>query len=432
MKYRSLVSRVALFALCSVALLASSARAADASTWKAGAASVVITPEKFIWMAGYGARTKPAEGKTQELYAKALALEDSAGKRFVFVTTDLVGISRELRAGVEQKVRAAYQLPREALLMNASHTHSGPELRGSRARPERAAEAEEYAGKLEAKIVQLISEALKNLAPANVTWNEARAGFAMNRRLPTAKGIQNRPHPDGPVDHQVPVLRIQSPEGELRAVLFGYACHNTTLSGYTWNGDYAGYAQEYLQANRPGVTALFLTGCGGDQNPYPRRPGEGGPGLNELDFAQHHGRALANAVEIAMRAPPRAVTGPLLMAYDHVALDYADGRPSQNYPVQVVKFGSSLSLVALTSEVVIDYALRLKRELAGDKGVWIAAYSNDSMGYIPSLRVQREGGYETGAGWAENTEERIIAKVHQLHGQLRPPAPAASPAAASQ
>ena len=86
------------------------------------------------------------------------------------------------------------------------------------------------------------------------------------------------------MDHDVPVLRVDTPEGKLRAVLFGYACHNTTLSFYKFCGDYAGFAQHYLEAAHPDVTALFLLGCGGDQNPYPRRT---------LELAQQHGRSLA-------------------------------------------------------------------------------------------------------------------------------------------
>jgi hypothetical protein len=405
---------------------------AAATTWKAGATAVNITPEKFIWMAGYGARTKPAEGKFQDLYAKVLVLEDEQRKRLVFVTTDLVGISHELRAGVEKKIMEQFQIPREGLLMNASHTHSGPELRSNRALPQRAREAEEYARALEFKIVAAIGAALKKLEPANVSYAFARAGFAMNRRRPTDKGIINAPYPDGPVDHTVPVLRVESPTGELKSVMFGYACHNTTMSGYEWSGDYAGFAQEYLQEKRPGVVALFLMGAGGDQNPYPRRPSEAA-GATELDLARQHGRALANAVEVALHVPQRAVTGPLLLAYDHVRLDFTDPkREPAHYPVQVIKFGSSLTLVALTSEVVIDYALRLKRELAADTAVWVAAYSNDSLSYIPSLRVQREGGYETRGGYADTTEERIMAKVHELHGRLRPPTPMAAAAGASE
>jgi hypothetical protein len=91
----------------------------------------------------------------------------------------------------------------------------------------------------------------------------------MNRRTPTETGYRNHPNPDGPVDHTVPVLRVDGPGGELRAVLFGYACHNTNMGFRKWLGDYAGYAQEYFENDHPGATALFLMGCGADQNPYP-------------------------------------------------------------------------------------------------------------------------------------------------------------------
>lgn len=415
------VSRI--FSLTFLVLISAlaAAEAANVPAWKVGTASVVITPEKKLWMAGYAFRNKPAEGKDQDLFAKALAFEDEQGTRLVLVTADLSAISRALRTGVEQKVKAAHGLPREALLLNASHTHSGPMVRAASARPEVQRDTADYAAALEDKVVRIIGEALKNLAPANVTWNQARAGFAMNRRLPTPKGFINEPNPDGPVDHQVPVLRVESPAGELRAALFGYACHNTTMRGYVWGGDYAGYAQQYLQEHRKDFTAHFLMGCGGDQNPYPRMTGDT-PMMTELDNARSHGRTLANAVEVALRVPRRPITGPLLLACDSVQLDYADGRPPADYPVQVIKFGSSFTLVALASEAVVDYSLRLKRELAGDTAVWVAAYCNDILGYIPSQRVLREGGYEATAGWAESVEEKIITKVHQLHRQLQPPA----------
>jgi hypothetical protein len=73
--------------------------------------------------------------------------------------------------------------------------------------------------------------------------------------------------------------------------------------------------------------------------------------------------------------------------------------------------------------VVVDYSLRLKKELAGAAAVWVAAYSNDYCGYIPSLRIQKEGGYEAAAGWAEGIEESIVGKVHEMHQRLRAAAP---------
>ena len=68
---------LALAALAAVSLnLVASAELAAADTWKAGAASVMITPEESMWMAGYGARTRPASGLLNDLHAKALVLED--------------------------------------------------------------------------------------------------------------------------------------------------------------------------------------------------------------------------------------------------------------------------------------------------------------------------------------------------------------------
>ena len=399
------------------------------ATWKAGAASVVVTPEKNLFMAGYASRNKPAEGKVQDLFAKALALEDEQGGRVVIVTMDLIGVPQSLRRAVAARAEKDFKLPPAALLMNASHTHSGPSLRGSPmtekdfANP-RIRDAYEYTQALQDKLVALIGKALADLQPARLTWNRARCGFAMNRRRdyslpPEDPNSKLAPNPNGPVDQEVPALRVESPEGALRAVLFGYACHNTCLGFYNYCGDYAGYAQEYLQANRPGFTALFLMGCGGDQNPYPRRS-DVVPGISDLELTQQHGRSLANAVEMAMTVSPRAIRGPIRSAYEEISLDYAKPeRPPHDYPVQVIHLGNDLIIAALGSEVVVDYSLRLKRELAGEAAVWVAGYSNDYTGYMPSLRVQKEGGYEAAAGWAETIEEKIVGKVHELHRRLR-------------
>lgn len=399
------------------------------AVWKAGLASAVVTPQKLLWMAGYAARKKTAEGMQQELFAKALALQDEAGARMVFVTLDLIGVPQALRHRVAEAVEKEHGLPPAALLMNASHTHSGPQLRGT---PPTGPEMEtpkirdswEYTRDLEKKILGIIREALADMKPARLTWNKARCGFAMNRRRdytlpPDHPNAGKAPNPAGPVDHEVPALRIESPEGAPLGVLFGYACHNTCLGFYQWCGDYAGYAQEYLQQHRPGFQAMFVTGCGGDQNPYPRRS-EVVPGVSDVELAQQHGRSLANAVEVALTANPIPVTGGLRSAYEEITLHYArEGKAPHSYPVQVVKFGGDLTLVALGSEVVVDYSLRLKKELAGRAGVWVAGYSNDYTGYIPSLRIQKEGGYEAAAGWAEDVEERIISTVHELHDRLK-------------
>ena len=397
--------------------------------WKAGAASQMITPQKLLWMAGYAARKKPAEGKVQDLFAKALALEDSTGGKMVFVTLDLIGVPQAVRHEIARRAEKDFDLKPERLVLNASHTHSGPALRSAPLTEQeqnnpRAKDAWEYTQKLQSDLISLIGRAINDCKPARLTWNQARCGFAMNRRKdytlpPDHPNANKAPNPKGPVDHEVPALRVEAPDGTLRAVMFGYACHNTSLGFYNWCGDYAGFAQQYLQEHRTDFTALFLMGCGGDQNPYPRRS-DVVPGITDLELSMHHGRSLANAVEMALTVNPIAVRGPIRAAYEEIPLSYAKpGKPDHSYPVQVIKLGPDLTLVTLGSEVVVDYSLRFKKELAGEAGIWVAGYSNDYTGYIPSLRIQKEGGYEAAAGWADDAEERIAKTVHKLHNSLK-------------
>lgn len=359
-------------------------------------------------MAGYAGRKEPAEGTEQELFGKAIAIEDREGNRVVSVTLDLIGVLEELRTAVATAVHLKYQLPPHALLMNASHTHCGPAYGRE--------DAKDYFDSLTATLVELVGQALKELAPANLSYSFASCSVAMNRRTPTDNGFVNHPNPNGPVDHTVPVLSVRNPDDDaLRAVVFGYACHNTTMGFLRWLGDYAGYAQENIERDHPGVIALFMMGCGGDQNPYPR---------SELKYAQMHGRSLATAVEAALEINQTTlrhqtlVHGPLSSVMESVNLEFAaSDRSDFAYPVQVIRFGDDLMMVALGTEVVVDYALRLKRELTTPDGpaIWVAGYSNVYSGYIPSKRVLLEGGYEARSRpWKPDLEERIVAKVHEL------------------
>lgn len=459
------MNRTRYFLACLLACLFSSPVVAqDAPVWKAGVASEVVTPTEPMWMAGYASRNRPCAEKVHDLFVKALAMENSNGKRLVVVTSDLISVPRPIRDALEKVVAKTHNLPPEGLMINCSHTHCGPEIRTTRwsldgLPPERLAAATKYVDFLQAKLAKVVGDALADMQPAHVSYCRAKCGFAMNRRTPSITGFRNSPNPDGPVDHDVPVLRVDSPEGKLRAVLFGYACHNTTLGFYKFCGDYAGFAQQYLETAHPDVTALFMQGCGGDQNPYPRR--------TQL-LAEQHGRSLANAVEAALLTPAKRLKGPLHAAYGMATVKYqtpptkdelleraksknkydrrhaerllkqleTEGKIRQQYdcPVQVVRFGNDLTLVALPGETVVDYSLRLKSELTGAGGntpaVWVAGYSNDVFAYIPSRRVLLEGGYEAGGAmrymttvlqpgpFTQTVEEKIISKVHELNRGL--------------
>jgi hypothetical protein len=468
----SLVAFALTGAVAGAGSLVAAAAPAAPSPWRAGVATRKITPPGPIWLAGYANRAAPSTGVALDLFAKALALDDGRGGRVVLVTFDLIRIPQALRTWVEQEAGRLHQLKPSEVLLNASHTHSGPEVAPDRMVLERvfrrAAKKEDveavqaYETFLRRTVLELIGESRQALAPARLDFSQARAGFAMNRRRPEAKGgISNNPNPAGPVDHDVPVLKVSGADGRLRALVFGYACHNTTLSGSRVSGDYAGHAQQDLEAAYPGATALFVTGCGGDQNPYPR--GNMVPGQPPEELVRQHGRALANAVHTALAARLRPVQAPLRTAYDHALLHYEPmsrqelaafseaeytpdvvarardllralergERPAPlRCPVQVLQFGRDLTLVGIGGEVVVDYSLRLKRELQGEAAVWVAGYCNDVFGYLGSRRVIAEGGYE---GFSANVrilnhpgrftadaEDTVVAKVHALRPSTAP------------
>ena len=455
---------IILTALISFSLLTSAPAGSIATegtgrTWKAGLAEISITPEKSIWMAGYALRQKASEGVALELHAKALALEDRNGKRAVLITADLLGFPREARLRIAEQLAQRYHLARDAVLLNASHTHGGPVVGRTLAvaydlNPEQWNAVDDYTRQLEAKIVAVAGAALKDLAPARLKFGRSSASFAVNRRVPQNERYVGGVNPAGPVDHDVPVLRIERPDGSVAGVVFQYACHNTTLGADVcqFHGDYAGWAQQRLQNSHAGTIALFMAGCGADANPYPR---------GTMDLARQHGEALAQSAETAMQKPMREVQGPLRVRYEEFPVAFAaprsredfeqklktgtvyeqrharemlrilerDGHLPDQYPysAQVWKFGSDLTMIALAGEVVVDYVLRLKQELGAEK-LWVAGYSNDVFAYIPSRRVLAEGGYEGGGAmiyyvqpgpFAPSIEETIIGRVHAIIDGLR-------------
>jgi hypothetical protein len=425
--------------------------------WKAGLAQVTITPQKPLWMAGYASRTKVSEGVIQELYAKAMALEDHSGKRAVLVTSDLLGFPAAVSRNIAERVEKENRLERARLLLSSSHTHGGPVVDKMLRlmypmNSQQWADVETYTSELEDKIVKLVGAALKSLRPARLSFGHGEARFAMNRRARTNEEIVIGVNKEGPVDRDVPVLRVEDKHGKLRAVVFGYACHNTTARDFMqFHGDYAGFAQAWLESHHPGAKALFVAGCGGDANPYPR---------GTLELARQHGEELAAAVEKVLVRELPSVHGPLKTAYEEFPVTFAapPGREElqaqlkskdvyhQNwaqamletldrdghlpadypYPLEIWQFGQDLTLIALGSEVVVDYDLRLKKELGAEK-VWVAAYCNDVFAYIPSRRVLEEGGYEGGGAmvyygqpgpFAPPIEETIVGKVHELIRQV--------------
>jgi neutral ceramidase len=440
-KFRTCTHFALLLAILGTALLAQ-----EPAGWKAGVAKVVITPDEPIWMAGFASRDRPSEGVRQDIYVRALALHDGGGKSSVLVTLDLAGIEREMADEMAARCRERYGLTRDRLVLNVSHTHSGPvaglvPMPLYDLTPAQREVVRRYTMSLIDKTVQVVGMAIQDMAPATLSFGQGLAGIAVNRRR-----LISRSFP-GLVDHDVPVLAVHDAMGNLRVVVVGYACHATTLNDYRISNDWPGYAREAIEKAHPSATALFVQGCGADSNALPRR---------DEALARNHGESLAVAAELVLKGKMTPLAGPLRTAYDRVDLPFhqlltreelrkrledkakmyrttarylldildRDGKfPDHcSYPVQVWQFGTGLKFIALGGETVVDYSLRLKSQFGFDN-TWVAGYSNDLPGYIPSKRVLQEGGYEGGDAlvlfgrpgrFGAAVEEIIVEKVGDL------------------
>src|SRR5262249_26575674 len=231
---------------------------------------------------------------------------------------------RELSEAVAKETERRTGLPRDRLLLTVSHTHCGPVVRASLADMYELSSAEwqkvnAYTDQLQTSMIETIVAALGDMKPAKLSYGNGVARFAANRRRPTGKGVDFGRNPKGPVDHDVPVLKVETADGKLMALVFGYACHNTTLDFYQWCGDYAGFAQEYLEKKHPSAKALFWSGCGADANPYPRR---------SVALCEKHGRELADAVEAVLGGAPTPVRGQIHTRFATIplAFDKVPGR----------------------------------------------------------------------------------------------------------
>jgi hypothetical protein len=304
---------------------------------------------------------------------------------------------------------------------------------------------------METGMVEMIAEALTKLRPATLQIGEGRTDFAVNRRnnreadvpMLLEKGVPLK----GPVDHAVPVLTVTGADKKPIAILFGYACHPTTLSFTKWCGDYPGFAQIAIEKQHPGALAMFVNTCGGDQNPLPRR---------KVELCEKYGQMLADAVEDAMKKPLKTVSPGVWSAFEYVELPYEKVitraelesftkdtnairkrwaermlkkldagdkfAPAYPYPIHAWKLGKEMLVIGTGAETVVDYSLRFKVKYG--PGTWVCGYADDMISYIPSRRVWLEGGYEGGSNlyeygrpalrWAGDIEERIADSVHRL------------------
>ena len=404
-----------------------------------GLARTDITPSFPVRLSGFGFRRTESEGVNQRIWAKALAIGDKFPA--VLITVDNLGVSAELGSRLQKRLEPLGITP-EKLVIAASHTHTAPMLDGVcptlfgiPVPEDHKAHIQQYTDLFLGQLEKVARDALADRKPARMEWGVGTSSLARNRRTP-----------GGPVDQDLPVMAIKTPEGVLRGVWVNYACHAVTLSHNKVGGDWPGYAQQAIEDSHPGIIALISIGCGADSNPASGVVGD------KVDVASRQGIDMARSVEDVLKGQLKPVNGAFASKQRSIELPLAD-LPSREkwtelakrqdaighharlnlarldkgevlrtqirYPITTWTFGKSLAMVFLPGEVVVDYSHRLKREYDASR-LWVTAYANDAPCYIPSERILKEGGYEGGGAmvyydvpgpFREGLEDKIIGEV---------------------
>ena len=429
------------------------------AAWFAGVAKADISPRESVPLAGYSGKTRMSSRVLHPIWIKALAIREQDGRPVVMVTSDLVGLSERMIEVIAQNAKTKHGIERERLILNTSHNHSCPVTEDVlwlyyELKPPEAEARDRYTALVYAAYDNAIGGAIADLQPAELSFEQGLAGVTVNRRR--ARGPETRAM-GGQVDQDVPVIAVKS-NGRIRAIVFGYSCHTTALSGLDISGDYAGFAQIGIENYFSGAVAMFVQNCGGDANPLPRLRG---PIEDAPVLAAKYGDILAEAVRQVVEAKMTPLSGPFRAemaetllelrpgptleelrqrlpnltglpkrAFEHLVHQYetSGAAPAElKYPVQVWRFGPDLTFIALTGETVVDYSLKFKASF-GWNTTWVSGYNNNLLCYIPSLRVLGEGGYEgiTGmyeyghrAPFTDNVEENITRTVEALVKRTR-------------
>ena len=375
-----------------------------AASLRAGVAEVDITPPVGTPLAGYGDRQgAPSTGVHDPLLAQALVLE-AGGETVVFVSADFFLPRRRLFKDVGEAMERRTGIPRERLIIMASHAHctSGgmfPELAllGGKVMP----------GLYEATVEKFVAAIEK----ANASLAPARIGFATG----DATGYNNnRVYKDGITDPRLRVMRVDHADGSPLAVLFNFSAHPTVYGGgmREFSADYVGPARDEIKKNFPGVTAMFSNGTQGDQSPA--CPGDCGDGDERV------AKGGAGLGRIA------ADTAKGIKTTDKAALTFLSQEivMQPNYDLRITMDAvriNGTAMLTIPGEMYAELG-KFVIDAAAQKGfdnLFLLGIANDGIGYLIPEHSYMERVYEStfalfGPGEGEYIKDQLLSLLNML------------------
>jgi hypothetical protein len=236
----------------------------------AATARTDITPPVGISHANWGAQThERAAGVDLPLWATALALSDG-DETVVIVDFDLLFLYEDDAREIRQAVADRVDLPTSNVRLSCTHTHSGPTMRRDAWVEGGSEMVGPYIDSLQHEAAGVAWEAVESLEPARVRYGSGSSEIAVNRRFrrPEDGKVIVGHNPEGPVDDEVLLLRVDTADGDPLAAVVNYACHPITVGPDCdqITPDYPGVVKRTVE-DATGATCIFLQGATGDVGP---------------------------------------------------------------------------------------------------------------------------------------------------------------------
>lgn len=403
-------SRSSALGACAVLLLLNWG-IAQAGQFRASVVKVDITPDKAEWLKGYDARQ--STGIHDHIYHRIVAMDD--GKtQFFLISTEIVSYSPSVYDEVTKQLESEMGIKPEQVWWTVTHTHSAPEFgppglgavfmaNRFQHEPDTA-----YTEQVKKQLIDGIKEAREKLEPARLGVGRGYANANINRRArnedgPTFLGL----NPDGPVDKQIGLIRLEKADGTLLALIANYAMHGTVLSGANTliSGDAPGAVAEYVQ-EKLGAPMLYIQGAAGNQAPiYTVQPDFRRGHMKQFDMLLGDPIIEANSrigpttsdVELTLgktivETPRKAGMGwaPDLGSYLHTT---DSGAAMVRLPVGFLRINKDIAIWSAPVELFCEVAIDVRNHSPFPYTFYFG-YANGSLGYLPTRAEFAHGGYE--------------------------------------
>jgi len=419
---------------------------------KAGIGKVDITPTESLSLSGYdtSCRSELSQGVYGKIYNRALVFDDGE-ERLVFIVADVVMLypedSRALRSYTAEKT----DIPFENILLSTSHNHAAPHYGPQN-------EKTQWYDGFKDNIVSTVKKAISDLEPVKIGGGVGTSHIAMNRRkkmedtlsdITFDENNSSQSHgqyktdnpakiremagvyrlganPDGPIDSDVGVMRIDKLSGKPKALFVNYACHGTSLGcrntviSPEWNG----HMLEYVEKNIPGVTGIFANGAAGDINPrfvggldgYEdslKKTADLGFEIGKEVVRVYNTIATAEPINHEIQTAHRDITCP--RKYRSVMQDFKN--TTLDVPTTAVRI-DDFTWVTFPGELFHEIGMTVKSS-THTRNAYLVGYCNGYFGYLVQQEAYSQGGYEpTVSPYAPVAEKIYVKEMKKMVTEL--------------